>query len=59
MSESNLRDKLAKVMAERRKTTDAEQSPEAGLTEAAQEERNAEWIAFYEAVRSHALKMRE
>ncbi|MFF2090846.1 hypothetical protein [Paenibacillus sp. NPDC058174] len=61
MTEQSLRDKLSKVMAGRSAHAEAppEQLPETELPQSRQDEANAEWKAFYAAVRAQMLKMRE
>ncbi|WP_042163651.1 hypothetical protein [Paenibacillus gorillae] len=61
MTEPSLRDKLSKVMAERSANAEPlpEPLPETELPLSRQDEANAEWKAFYAAVRAQMLKMRE
>ncbi|MFX3632589.1 MAG: hypothetical protein ACE3L7_31990 [Candidatus Pristimantibacillus sp.] len=63
MSEEMLRDRLSKVMAERRAggIQPSIELPEASNTDVkpVSSEVNTEWKAFYEAIRVHVTKMRE
>lgn len=63
MSEEMLRDKLSKVMAERRSggIQPNVELPEASNLDVKSDngEANKEWKAFYEAIRDHVTKMRD